>query len=165
MLRLKSFTFNPFSENTYILYDETKECVIIDPGCYEPEEKEELYNFIQSEGLHPVRLLNTHCHIDHVLGNKFIFESFNLKPEIHEFEYQLLMAAVPYGARYGIIMEPSPEPIQNLKDGEKISFGNSSLKIIFAPGHSPGSVCFYNEVEKILQRYPEQWFNYYDFWE
>jgi len=150
MLQLKLFTFNPFYENMYLLYDETKECVIIDPGCYEPEEKEELFNFIKQEGLKPVKLLNTHCHIDHVLGNKFVFSSYGLKPEIHPLELAVLKFAVPYGARYGIIVEESPEPIINLKEGDEIHFGNSQLEIIFAPGHSPGSVCFYCKEEGIL---------------
>ncbi len=150
MLQLKLFTFNPFYENTYILYDETKACVIIDPGCYEPEEKRELFDFIIKEDLKPVRLLNTHCHIDHVLGNKFVAESFGLKVEIHALEYPLLKATIVYGSRYGIMVEESPEPLTSLKDGEEITFGNSTLKIIFAPGHSPGSVCFYNEADAIV---------------
>ncbi len=150
MLHLKLFTFNPFYENTYILYDETKSCVIIDPGCYEAAEKRELFDFIITENLKPVRLLNTHCHIDHILGNKFVAESFGLKVEIHEFEHPLLKATIDYGSKYGIMVEESPEPLLSLREGEELTFGNSTLKIIFAPGHSPGSVCFYSEADGIL---------------
>ena len=70
-MKVKSFTFNPFQENTYVVYDDTKECIIIDPGCYSEKERTELMRFITGEGLKPVKLINTHCHIDHVLGNKF----------------------------------------------------------------------------------------------
>ncbi|CAN5582594.1 MBL fold metallo-hydrolase [soil metagenome] len=150
MMQLEQFTFNPFQENTYVLYDETGECVIIDPGCYDPAEKSELYNFIVEKELKPVHLLNTHCHIDHVLGNKFIGESFKLTPEIHPLEVEVLNATSQYGPLYGIYMEPSPEPSINLEEGGAINFGNQSLKMIFAPGHSPGSICFYNEQQLIL---------------
>jgi hydroxyacylglutathione hydrolase len=150
MLRVKLFTFNPFQENTYILFDETKECVIIDPGCYEPEEKKELFDFILAEELNPVKLLNTHCHIDHVLGNRFVFESYGLNPEIHKLEVPVLKSMANYGAMYGIHMEPSPDPLLTLTEGNEIKFGNSILKMLHTPGHSPGSICFYNEAKSIL---------------
>ena len=86
MTNVASFTFNPFQENTYILYDDSKECVIIDPGCYQQSEKEQLANFIADNGLKPVRLLNTHSHIDHILGNKFVADTYNIGLEIHEKE-------------------------------------------------------------------------------
>ena len=150
MLQVNQFTFNPFQENTFVLYDETMECIIIDPGCYEPEEKKELHDFITDHKLKPVRLLNTHCHIDHVLGNRFVFESYNLSPEIHQLEIPVLKAMATYGAQYGIYMDPSPEPVISLTDAGMILFGNSTLKMILAPGHSPGSICFYSEAQKIL---------------
>lgn len=144
-MRIARFTFNPFQENTYVLYDDTLECVIIDPGCYDPEEKEELFDFIQSQKLKPVHLLNTHCHIDHVLGNKFVGEAFKLKPQIHELEEKLLAACLQYGQVYGIFMESSPTPIATLQEGKTIKFGNSQLEMIHAPGHSPGSICFWHK--------------------
>ena len=149
-MQLKYFTFNPFQENTYILFDETNEAVIIDPGCYDAEEKKILFDFIKSEKLNPVRLLNTHCHIDHVLGNKFVSDAFGLKPEIHPIELPLLKAVAQYGANYGIFAEPSPEPLTTLEENKTIQFGTTVLTMIFSPGHSPGSICFYNEATKIL---------------
>ncbi len=92
MISIKSFVFNPFSENTYVLFDDTKDCIIIDPGCYENHEKEELRNFIDENGLNVARLLNTHCHIDHVLGNYFVANTFNVALEIHESELEILKA-------------------------------------------------------------------------
>ena len=92
MTRVAKFTFNPFQENTYIIYDDTKQCIIIDPGCIENHEKTELTNFIENEGLKPVRLINTHCHIDHVFGNYFINEKYGLELEIHEGELPVLNA-------------------------------------------------------------------------
>jgi glyoxylase-like metal-dependent hydrolase (beta-lactamase superfamily II) len=144
MLSIKKFTFNPFQENTYILYDETKECVIIDPGCYDANEKKMLSSFIEENALKPIFLLNTHCHIDHVLGNRYVFEQYQLKPRIHAKEAMLLDAAQGYGKMYGILMEGSPEPIIDLEEHDEIKFGITTLKILFTPGHSPGSVCFYS---------------------
>ena len=87
-MQVKSLTFNPFQENTYIIYDKTKQCIIIDPGCYENSEKTELVNFIESNNLNPIKLINTHCHIDHILGNQFISAKYNLDLCIHRKEQQ-----------------------------------------------------------------------------
>ncbi len=144
-MQLEIFTFNPFQENTYILYDETKECVIIDPGCYDADERTELTNFIEANQLNPVGLLNTHCHIDHVLGNKFVADKYKLTLQIPEGELETLHATALYGHTFGIYMTASPEPGHFLKDYEIVKFGNTELKCISAPGHSPASLCFYNE--------------------
>lgn len=150
MIQVDFFTFNPFQENTYILSDETKECIIIDPGCYEPSEKEKLASFIENQNLKPVKLINTHCHIDHVLGNSFVAEKYKLQLELNLLEIPLLRAVGSYASQFGIFCEPSPEPFALIKEGDVIQFGNSLLTIIFTPGHSPGSLCFYNEKEKLL---------------
>ena len=150
MLSIKIFTFNPFQENTYVLYDETKECVIIDPGCYDEDEKLELSTFITEHQLKPVYLLNTHCHIDHVLGNRYIYAQYKLQPRIHAKEEMLLSGAQGYGKMYGIQMEESPAPIIDLEENAEIKFGNSTLKILFTPGHSPGSVCFHSKADGIV---------------
>jgi hydroxyacylglutathione hydrolase len=149
-MQLQSFTFNPFSENTYVLWDDTLECVIIDPGCYERHEELALENFITENELKPVALLNTHCHIDHVLGNQFVAKKYGLTPKIHTVEKQLMDSVKSYAHVYGINYLTSPEPELTLNDNEVISFGNTELRQILAPGHSPGSICFYNEKEKIL---------------
>ncbi len=150
MIHVKSFTFNPFSENTYVLYNPQRQCVIIDPGCYEPSEKLEITTFIKDNKLNPVRLLNTHCHIDHVLGNKYVAETFNLQLSIHKSEKMLLDAAVDYGANWGIFMEASPSPATYIDEKSVVDFGKSQLKILHTPGHSPGSICFYSEVDKFV---------------
>lgn len=150
MITIQGFTFNPFEENTYILYDETKECVIIDPGCSNREEQEEIVQFIKDEGLKPVRLLNTHCHIDHVFGNAFIAKKYNLKLEIHKEDLQTLHSLPQVSHLYGLNAEESVEPSVFLNEGDKVTFGNSTLDILFMPGHSPGSVCFVSHSDKFI---------------
>ncbi len=150
MIQIRSFTFNPFQENTYVLSDESKECVIIDPGCYTEAEKHELEKYISDNGFTPVKLLLTHAHIDHVLGNNFLCGKYNLKIEMNVIEKDLLKSAELYGEMWGIKVEPSPAPEVFLEEGDVVKFGNSELRIIFTPGHSPGSICFYNEEQKII---------------
>ena len=150
MITIQGFTFNPFEENTYLLYDETKECVIIDPGCSNKTEREELVDFIQSEGLKPVRLLNTHCHIDHVFGNAFIAKKYNLGLEIHREDLQTLHSLPQVSHLYGLNAEESVEPSVFLNEGDQIKFGNSLLDIVFTPGHSPGSICFISHADKLV---------------
>jgi len=145
MTQVAAFTFNPFQENTYILHDDTKECIIIDPGCYTKHEKETLVQFIEENELKPVRLINTHCHLDHVFGNKFIAEHFNLKLEIHEGELVVLNSLQETANKYGVPVELSPAPSSYLKEGEVLTFGESQLQILFTPGHSPASISFYNQ--------------------
>lgn len=150
MLKVHKLTFNAFMENTYVISDETKECVIIDPGCSNDRERNELVNEIESFGLKPVRLLNTHCHIDHVPGNKFVHDRYGLLPEIHELELPLLRAAPEYGKMFGFQCEASPMPKTFLKEGDKVTFGNHTFLVLFTPGHSPGSISFYEKAEKLL---------------
>ena len=101
MIQIKSFAFNPFSENTFLLFDETKDCVIIDPGCYETHEKKELSSFIKDKALKPVRLLNTHCHIDHVLGVKYVAEMYGLDFEFHKMEMPVFESTEMVAQMYG----------------------------------------------------------------
>jgi hydroxyacylglutathione hydrolase len=151
MISIKKFTFNPFQENTYILFDETKECVIIDPGCYEPHEEQELDQFITENELKPVKLISTHSHIDHVLGNKFVMDKYNVNLHIHEQDFQTLTAVETYAASYGFMdYKPCKEPTHFIKEGEDISFGNSKLAVRFVPGHAPGHVVFIAEKEKFV---------------
>ena len=147
---IKEFVFNPFQENTYVLYDETLECIIVDPGCYDKEEEEKLESFIEMKKLKPVALLNTHCHVDHVFGNAFVLSRYKLLPQIHELEQPVLEAAPRICEVYGLQMTPSPEGEITLKDKGVFRFGNTELKMILAPGHSPGSICFYNEKDQTM---------------
>ena len=143
MIQIKSFVFSPFQENTFVLYDETKECVIIDPGCHEIYEKDELTGFIEENQLKPVLLLNTHCHIDHVFGNKFVSEQYNLLPVIHELDLPTLTQMTPGAAQlYQLSYEASPLPEEYIEEGDVIEFGNSKLDVLFTPGHAPGHVVF-----------------------
>ena len=150
MISIKIFTFNPIRENTYILYDESGECVIIDPGCYEGFEQNELVDFIKCTDLTPILLLNTHCHIDHVFGNKFIFDQYGLLPICHELELSILQAISSYAPSMGLLYEVSPIPRQFIEEFDEINFGNSTLQVIFNPGHSPGSVSFYSKADRLL---------------
>lgn len=150
MINIQQFTFNPYQENTYVLFDETSECVIIDPGMYEGSEQNELVRFIKDNGLKPVLLLNTHCHIDHVLGNKFVFDQWGLKPQFHKGELPLLHRVVSYAPQMGFQYEVSPEPEIFLGETGTVAFGNSQLELIFAPGHSPAHLCFYAKAENFL---------------
>lgn len=150
MINVHYFTFNGFQENTYILYDETKECVIIDPGCYTNEEQQELSNYIDHNGLKPVKLLNTHCHIDHVLGNNFVAKKYKIGLEMHEKDLPTLHATPEYGHLYGFNIDKSPEPTVLLNEGDTVKFGNSELDVVFAPGHSAGHIVFIANKEKFI---------------
>ncbi len=145
MLHVVKFTFNPYQENTYLVYDEEKSAIIIDPGCYEQAERDTLEDFIRNEGLNPVKLINTHCHIDHVLGNAFIARTYNLKLEAHKEEIPVLAPVTEYGAAMGITVDPSPDIEIFLEEGKNVLLGEHSLQVLFTPGHSPGSVCLYSE--------------------
>ncbi|MFC0775876.1 MBL fold metallo-hydrolase [Terrimonas alba] len=145
MLSLKTFTFNPVQENTYVLYNENKECCIIDPGCYFSAEKEKLKAEIEKAGLRPVLLLNTHCHLDHIFGNKFVHETWGLVLHIHEKEKPVLDRGPESGLRWQLPFENYRGPLTYIKEGTKITLGDEELEILFTPGHSPGSVSFYHE--------------------
>ncbi len=143
MLQLKSFVFSPIQENTYILYNEFNECIIIDPGCYFDEENETLSAFIDQRKLIPTLLLNTHCHLDHIFGNKYVAEKYNLVLHIHEAEKKMLDLAPASGLMYNMPFDNYAGEIMYLKEGEKVKLGSDELDIILTPGHSPGSLSFY----------------------
>ncbi len=150
MSKIRSFVNNPYQENTYILYDDTKQCAIIDPGMYTAAEQNAVVNFIRDNQLQPVLLLNTHCHIDHVLGNKFVFDQYGLKPRFHPGEMPVLASVPAYAPQMGMQYEPSPLPDQYLSETGTVSFGETELQLIFAPGHSPAHLCFYDEAANLL---------------
>jgi glyoxylase-like metal-dependent hydrolase (beta-lactamase superfamily II) len=150
MMTIQQFTFNPYQENTYVLYDETGECVIIDPGMYDGQEQNVLAKWIKEKNLKPVLLLNTHCHLDHVFGNKFVFDNWSLKPRFHKGELYILQAVPGYAPQMGLNYERSPEPEVYLEETGTVIFGNSILELIFAPGHSPAHLCFYAREDKFL---------------
>jgi len=150
MIELKSFTFNPFQENMYVLWDETKECIIIDPGCSTREEENELKDFIEKMKLKPVQLLNTHCHIDHILGNAFCVDRYKIPFYHHKLDLPVLANGRGSAAMFGIRYTDSPAADGYLKEGTPIKWGKSQLDVVFTPGHSPGSVCFIADQEEFV---------------
>lgn len=143
MIQIKSFVFGPFQENTYVLWDETKEAVVIDPGNISTTENLQLKQFIESNGLALKHLLLTHAHIDHISGNRFVYDTWKLLPEVHREDLGYIERHKAVADMYGLPCEESPLPQKFLKEGEAVSFGNSRLEMIFTPGHSPGSITFY----------------------
>lgn len=150
MIRIQSFVFNPFQENTYVIYDDTKDAVVVDPGCYDQEEQREIADFIAGNNLSIKMLLNTHCHIDHVLGNSFIKEKFDTKLYIHPTEEFVLHAQKILAPHYGMHRYEEAKPDYFLKEGDRVKFGDQDFSVLFVPGHSPGHIAFYNEKEKVV---------------
>lgn len=143
MLNIKSFVFSPIQENTYLLYNEFKHCIVIDPGCYFDAEKEELTQYIEKSGLAPKKLLNTHCHLDHVFGNKYVAEKYGLTLQLHKAEEAMLEYAPTSGLMWNMPFDNYQGKLSFLAEGDTIKLGEDELKVILAPGHSPGSICFY----------------------
>jgi glyoxylase-like metal-dependent hydrolase (beta-lactamase superfamily II) len=150
MLYLKSFTFNAFQENTYLIYTDTGNAWIIDPGNHSATENELLKSFIKEKNLNLSRLLLTHGHIDHVLGNKFIFDTYGLLPEMHREDLYFLERMTQSGATYGVKAEASPMPEKYINEGEVLKLDDYQFDVFFTPGHSPGSVSFYNKNNRLL---------------
>jgi hydroxyacylglutathione hydrolase len=150
MLTVYHFEFSPIIENTYVLYNETGECIIIDPGCYDEREESQLKSFITLHKLHPKLLLNTHCHLDHVFGNVFVHDTWKLDLHIHPLEKAVLDYAPEAGKRWNLPFSNYQGPINYIRKGDLIRLGNDELAIIEAPGHSPGHICFYSEAQQFL---------------
>jgi len=149
MIRIKSFTFNPsFYENTYVIYDDSSEGIIIDPGCFFKDECEELTAVIHSQKIKVVKLINTHCHIDHVLGNSFVKKKFDVPLFIHKLDFQVLISVKTYSELYGFKGYEEAQVDGYLDESETVTFGDSQLKVFFVPGHSPGHVALYDENQK-----------------
>ena len=150
MFQIKAFTFNPVQENTYVLYNENNECIIIDPGCYFDAEKEEIKDFIENRQLQPKLLLNTHCHLDHVFGNKFIAEEYKLTLNTHLLEKEILEMAPASGLMFDLPFDNYQGEVIYLKEGDVVSLGDDRLQVIHAPGHSPGSIAFYSASQQFV---------------
>lgn len=144
MLHLEIFSFGPFQENTYILWDETGEAIIIDPGNTSTAEHQRVKKFLSDKNLRLKRLLLTHGHIDHIAGNRFIFDTYKLLPESHVNDVALIEKHSAIAIMYGLPCEESPLPEKYLCEGERIKFGNTEMEMIDTPGHSPGSITFYS---------------------
>jgi len=150
-MKIKTFEFNPIGENTYILYDETNECVIIDAGTFYPDEKQCFLNFILNNELIVRHVLNTHLHFDHVFGNAFLLEQFNLQPQANKADEFLLEGMPAQLKMFGFPeVEKSPSIGKYLNENDIIKFGNQELVVFEVPGHSPGSVAFYSKENKCV---------------
>jgi glyoxylase-like metal-dependent hydrolase (beta-lactamase superfamily II) len=150
-MKLHYFTFNPFQENTFVLYDETKECVIIDPGCYSSEEQDQLVNYIEKNGLKPKKLVCTHFHLDHIFGNYFVSKKWGLDVEGHRLDLPTLQLGEQSAKMYGFDgYQPSPEIKHFIDEGDKITFGNTELDILFVPGHAPGHIALVHHASKTI---------------
>lgn len=150
MLQIKIFEFNAFQVNTIILYDETKECVIIDAACYHESEQNKLRKFIESESLKPVKFVNTHCHIDHILGSNFISDQYQLELGVHEAGKLFIDVAAEHALNFGFAIDPIHAPLYYLDEKSIIRFGNIKLKVLYTPGHADGSICFLSEENKLV---------------
>lgn len=150
MLTVQSFTFNPLQENTYVLYNEKKDCCIIDPGCYFASEEQELQLFIKENGLQPILLLNTHCHLDHIFGNKFIAQTFNLPLHLHHLEKPVLDLGPASGQLWQMPFDNYEGEMNFIAEGDRIKIGGDELQVLFTPGHSPGSISFYNKESRFV---------------
>lgn len=150
MINVHYFAFGPFQENTYVLWDETKECIVLDPGNSTANENKKLSDFISQNNLNLKRLILTHAHIDHINGNKYVFDTYGLLPEVHKDDVYFIEKHLSSATMYGLSVEQSPMPKAFIKEGDIISFGKSSLQILHTPGHSPGSLSFYNLEDKFI---------------
>lgn len=143
MLKLQQFTFNPFGENTYVLYNQRQQAVIIDPGCYGAAEEAILLDFINEKNLQPQALWLTHAHIDHVMGCKFVEQQWGLKARVHAAEQANLDRLPTYAPVFGLPPLAVPPVLDYLNDGQELPFGDATFQCLWTPGHSAGSICFY----------------------
>lgn len=150
MITIKKFPFNFFQVNTYVLHDETNECIIIDAGMEGQAEENEFSNYIDAMKLKPVLLVNTHAHIDHILGNSFVAEKYNLKLAAHPDCVPFISRAPAYAGTFGVQFGKVKEIDDFLDENTDITFGNSTLKVLHTPGHADGSLCFYSEEDKFV---------------
>lgn len=150
MLHIQSFTFNPVQENTYIVYNELRQCCIIDPGCYFATEEKAITDFISSNSLTPTFLLNTHCHLDHIFGNRFIQKTYGLTLHLHALEKPVLEYGPTAGLQWQMPFDNYDGELKFLEEGDVVKLGNEELHVLFTPGHSPGSISFYSKEHKFL---------------
>jgi hydroxyacylglutathione hydrolase len=150
MISVKKFSFNLFQTNTYIVWDESKECAIIDAACEDQEEKTELETFISRQGLVPVRLIYTHCHVDHTLGNSFVTHRYQLEPEVHPRGKLFWETAREFSSFFGVRFDEPMNPRKFLEEGDEVRFGRSLLRVLYTPGHADGSICLHCPEQKFV---------------
>ncbi len=152
MLQIKYFQFNPFQENTFVIFDDkTNEAAVVDAGCFSPDEKALLAQFIKEQNLTLKYVLNTHLHLDHQFGNRFLFETFGVAPSAHVADEFLIEKMPSQAAAFGLQVDELGQPLGTyLEDMQVLTLGESEIKVIATPGHSPGGVCFYCAAQSLL---------------
>lgn len=150
MLRLQTFTFNPFQENTYLIINENGNCWIVDPGMYDNSETNHFFGYIDKEGLTPQAVINTHAHIDHIFGVDACKERYNIPFLLHELDLPVLNNAKGSAMLFGLNFAGNPKVDGYIKETNTMALGDETIDVRLAPGHSPGSVVFYYEPGKWL---------------
>jgi hydroxyacylglutathione hydrolase len=150
MITIQTFTFNPVQENTYVLYNEHNNAIIIDPGCYFAAEEETLKNFIAEKKLTVKYLINTHCHFDHIFGNNFVVKTYNVLPTIHTQDEVILRNATQAALKWNLSFTNYDGALNYVNEHEIIFLDQDELQVILAPGHSPGHICLYNKKQHFL---------------
>lgn len=150
MIQIKTFVFNPFQENTYLVSDESNQCIIIDPGCYFEQEQDEIVDFIANNKLEPKYIIHTHGHIDHALGTDFIKEKYQIKGVMHKQDMEVYRRIADFGLNIGLETKQPSDPELFVNEGDTIEFGNTAFDVFHVPGHSQGSIALHNKKEKTL---------------
>lgn len=150
-MTIKTFTFNPFQENTYVVHDHNMEAVVIDAGCYNQHEADVLKQYVDDNGLKVKRILNTHLHIDHHFGNSYMYQFFGLSPEAHKADEFLINKSIQHAQLFGLAFNASTQNLGSyIEEDQQITIGDIVFDCIHVPGHSPGSIAFYNKNENVL---------------
>jgi glyoxylase-like metal-dependent hydrolase (beta-lactamase superfamily II) len=150
MITVKTFVFNSFQENTYLLFDESNSCIIVDPGMNTSSEEATLQDYIQQNQLRPVAMINTHCHVDHVLGCRFVKNTYEIPFYVHPDEVPVLDNAIGFGELFGLQVDTPPPPDKYLNQGDKYLLGDTEFQIMHIPGHSPGSIALYSAPDNLI---------------
>ena len=149
-MEIKIFYFNPLRECSYLLWDDTRECVIVDPGCYGERECRRVEDFVAERQLQPVKILLTHGHFDHVLGLEDLARTFQVDVWMHPGDREVLKHSGEWCRQLGLSYHPFTGTMHDLADGDTVTFGQTALQVLATPGHTPGGVCFYSEPDSVL---------------
>lgn len=149
-MKIEKLTFNPFQVNTYIVYTDAKNCIVVDPGCFGAEEQKKLLGFLRSNSLQPVEIINTHFHIDHILGNEFVKNTFGIKIKAHRDGEKIWSNMGYYSTMLGVDPSSFSAPDLFIDEKDQVIIDDSSFRILYTPGHAAGSICLYSEKDKFV---------------